>query len=115
MIRHLRNDRFEHGSIRTAEIDDVKLRAPVFIGLRTDVDPGDCVLEGSAESEAAAKVLAEIKAKEESEAKARAEALSKSRNAAEAQARSEAKAKAAAPKAAQLPQENVEKGVRGLR
>ena len=73
--------------------------------------------KAKAESEAAAKVLAEIKAKEESEAKARAEALSKSRNAAEAQARSEAeaKAKAAAPKAMQLPQENLEKGVRGLR
>ena len=94
--------------------------------------------KAKAEAEAKAKALAEGKAKEKAEAEARAEELSrvrkaaevkarleaedraaelaKARRAAEAQARleAEAKAKAAASKPAALPQENIEKGVRGL-
>ena len=72
--------------------------------------------KAKAEAEAKAKALAEGKAKEKAEAEARAEELSRVRKAAEVKARleAEAKAKAAASKPAALPQENIEKGVRGL-
>lgn len=70
-----------------------------------------------AEAEAKAKALASAKAKAEAEAQARAEALSKARAAEEARARIEAERKAAtAPsKPVQLPQQNIEKGVGGLK
>jgi EpsD family peptidyl-prolyl cis-trans isomerase len=70
-----------------------------------------------AEAEAKAKALAEAKAKAEAEAEARAAALSKARAAAEAKARLEAelKAKPAPPKPVELPQQDIDKGVRGLR
>jgi EpsD family peptidyl-prolyl cis-trans isomerase len=64
-----------------------------------------------AKADAAAKALAETNAKAADEAKARAEALSAARTAAQAKA----KANAVPPKAVQLPQENVEKGIRGLK
>lgn len=90
------------------------------------------------EAEAKAKTLAEIKAKEKAETQARAEELSRARRAAEAKARleaddkaaelakarreaeaearlaAEAKARETPSKPAQLPQETIEKGVRGL-
>jgi EpsD family peptidyl-prolyl cis-trans isomerase len=96
--------------------------------------------KAKAEAEAKSKALAEAKAKEKAEAQARAEELTKARAAAEAKGRleagdraeelararraadakarleSETKAKAAASKpAAALPQESIEKGLRGLK
>lgn len=69
-----------------------------------------------AEAESAAKALTEAKAQAEAEARSRAEALSKARAAAEAKARLEAEARAVPPsKTVQLPPQNVEKGVGGLK
>jgi EpsD family peptidyl-prolyl cis-trans isomerase len=73
--------------------------------------------KAKAEAEAKAKALAEIKAKEKAEAQARAEELSRTRKAAEAKARLEAETKArdTPSKPVQLPQETIEKGLRGLK
>lgn len=73
--------------------------------------------KAKAEAEAKAKALAETKAKEKAEAQARAEELSRASKAAEAKARIEAEIKARdnPPKPMQLPQETIEKGVRGLK
>lgn len=69
--------------------------------------------KAKAEVEAKAKAVAEAKGKAEIEAQARAEALGKERSAAEAKARLEAASKPQ-PKPAQLPQQTIEKGVKGL-
>ena len=95
--------------------------------------------KAKAEEEAKAKALAGAKAKEKAEAQARAEELAKARREAEAKARieagdkaeelararrqaeakarldAEARAKDRASKGASLPQESIEKGVRGLK
>jgi EpsD family peptidyl-prolyl cis-trans isomerase len=93
--------------------------------------------KAKAAAEAKAKALADAKAKEKAEAQTRADELAKARReaeakarleavdreaeiararrAAEAQARLDAEAKAAKSKPAQLPQETIEKGVRGLK
>ena len=70
-----------------------------------------------AAAEAEAKALADAKAKAEAEAEARAEELAKARAAAETKARleAEAKAKDVPSKPVQLPQQNIEKGVGGLK
>ena len=70
-----------------------------------------------AAAEAEAKALAEAKANAEAEAEARAEELAKARAAAETKARleAEAKAKDVPSKPVQLPQQNIEKGVGGLK
>lgn len=69
--------------------------------------------KAKAEAEAKAKAEAEAKAKAEIEAQARAETLAKERAAAEAKARAEEASKPK-PKPAQLPQQTIEKGVKGL-
>ena len=66
-----------------------------------------------AESDAKAKALADAKTKADDEAQARAEALAKERSAAEAKARLEAASKPPS-KPVQLPQQTIEKGVKGL-
>jgi len=73
--------------------------------------------KAKAEAEAKAEALAETKAKEKAEAQARAEELSRARKAAEAKARLEAETKArdTPSKPMQLPNEIIEKGVRGLK
>jgi EpsD family peptidyl-prolyl cis-trans isomerase len=95
--------------------------------------------KAKAEAEAKARALAEGKAKEKAEAEARAEELSRARKAAEAKAQleaedraaelararreaeakarveAEAKARETPSKPAQLPQETIEKGLRGLK
>ena len=95
--------------------------------------------KAKAEEEAKAKALAGAKAKEKAEAQARAEELAKARREAEAKARieagdkaeelararrqaeakarldAEARAQDRASKGASLPQESIEKGVRGLK
>jgi EpsD family peptidyl-prolyl cis-trans isomerase len=70
--------------------------------------------KAKAQAEAKAKAVAEAKAKAEIEAQARAEALAKERTAAEAKARLEAASKPQ-PKPEQLPQQTIEKGVKGLK
>jgi EpsD family peptidyl-prolyl cis-trans isomerase len=69
--------------------------------------------KAKAEADAKAKAAAEAKAKAELEAQARAEALAKERSAAEAKARLEAASKTQA-KPAPVPQQSLEKGVKGL-
>ena len=73
--------------------------------------------KSKAQAEAKANAEAEAKAKEEKETQARAEALSKARAADKARARleSEQKAAAAAAKPVQLPQQNIDKGMSGLK
>lgn len=73
--------------------------------------------KAKAQAEARAREQAAAKAKAEAEAQSRAEEIAKSRAAAEARARAdaEAKAKAGPAKAVELPKQNIEKGVGGLR
>ena len=75
--------------------------------------------EAKAKAEAAAKskALAEAKAKSEAETKARTEEATKARLASETKARldAEAKARAAQSKPAPVPQQNIEKGIGGLK
>ena len=73
--------------------------------------------KAKAEADLKAKALATSKAREQAEAQARAEERSRTRRAAEAQAQQDAEARAreAPSKPVQLPQENIEKGLRGLK
>lgn len=73
--------------------------------------------KAKAEAEAKATAFAEAKGKEKAEAQVRAEELSRARKAGEAKARLEAETKArdTPSKPAQLPQETIEKGMRGLK
>ena len=98
-----------------AEMKQIKGQAK--IEYRGEFGEGPAAEEAKARAlaEAKAKALAEEKAKAEAEAQARAEMLSKVRAAEEAKARLEAQAKAAPSKPVQLPQENIEKGIRGLK
>lgn len=70
-----------------------------------------------AQAEADAKAFATAKAKMQAEAQARTEDLSKTRAAAEAKSRAdaEARAKAGSSKTVELPKQNIEKGLGGLR
>lgn len=98
-----------------------QLKAQAKIEYTGEFAGGAAAAEAKAKAgaEAKAKALAETTAKEAAEAQARAEELSKARAAAEARARAdadaEAKAKASASKAVDLPKQNIEKGVSGLR
>ena len=70
--------------------------------------------KSKAEADAKAKALAVAKAKADAEAQARGEALAKERSAAEAKARLEAASKPPSTPV-QLPQQTIEKGVKGLK
>jgi len=100
-----------------AEMKQVKGQAKIEYAGEFAGGPAAAQAKAKAEAEAKAKALAAAKAKEEIEARARAEELSKVRAAAEAKAKLEAelKAKAAPAKQVQLPQQNIEKGVSGLK
>jgi hypothetical protein len=73
--------------------------------------------EAQSRSEEMAKARREAEAKARLEEKDRAEEIARARRAAEAQARLEAevKAKSSSSKAVPVPQESIEKGVRGLK
>jgi hypothetical protein len=70
---------------------------------------------GKAQANARDNAAAEAKAKEEKESKARAEALSKARAADKVREQFEREQKAVPAKAVQLPQQNIDKGVSGLK
>ena len=99
------------------EMKDLKAKAKIeYAG---EFASAAAAAEAKAKAEAAAKArgVAEMKAKADAEAKALAEEVAKAREAAGKQARqdAEAKARATASKPAQLPQQNIEKGVSGIR
>ena len=73
--------------------------------------------QAKADAEAKAKAVAEAKTKEEADAKATAEAIAKARKEAETAARldAEAKAKATPAKPVQIPEQTIDKGIRGLK
>ena len=97
-----------------AEIKRLKDKAKIqYFGEFAEGEAG-AEARAKAAAEAKAKALAKGKAESEAEAQARAEELAKARAAAEAKARIEAEAKAAPSKPAQLSQEKIEKGLRGL-
>jgi hypothetical protein len=70
--------------------------------------------KAKADAEAEAKSKAELRAKEQAEADARADALSKARREAEVKAKSEP-VKSAPANPSQVPQETIDKGIRGLK
>lgn len=99
------------------EMKDLKAGAKIVYAGEFAGDAAAAEAKAKAQAAAKAKALATTKAKAEAEAQARAEEATKARNAAEAKARreTEAKARAAQSKPAQVPQQNIEKGVSGLR
>ncbi len=99
------------------ELKQLKAQAKIeYVG---EFAGGAAAADAKAKAEAAAKAkaAADAKAREEAESQARADELSRARAAAEAKARLEAelKTKAAPSKSVVVPQQNIEKGVGGLR
>lgn len=90
-----------------AEAAEAKAKADAEAKAKADT-------KAKADAEQEAKNKAELRAKEQAEADARADALSKARREAEEKSKSE-KNKAAPGKSLQVPQESIDKGLRGLK
>lgn len=116
---HIQQFLFNRRSTELVAKEMKRLKDKAEITYAGEFADGVAAADAKAKAEAAAKAKAEAKTKSQAEAEARAreEELSKARAAAETKARREAEAKAreTPSKPVQLPQETIDKGVRGLR